>query len=365
MSSVLRHPWSVTAGDDVGIGMSTEPQPRSFVTGADGFIGSRLVSALLDRGHSVRALLRPGKQPTRLAGMRNRKELELVNGDICTSPTLLGGQSVDYVFHLAAAQLAVPESTYERINHGGMKNLVKQVQRDAPGLRRFVYVSSLAAAGPSLDGRPLNEDAEEKPVSRYGQSKLAAERALAAADSPALPFTILRPSTVIGSGTRGFVAGVLMAARRGVRIEFTSSTRLLSVVYVDDLIEAILLSASAAEALNKTYFVSADDPIEVNDLLARALEVVKTRPRVTLRLGSRSRYALGVIGELVGAISRTRPVFTRDKWRESRQPNWICSSARIQRDLGWQPRVHSDGLAALLMQAESPHGEEPVVAGIG
>jgi nucleoside-diphosphate-sugar epimerase len=330
--------------------MSVEPPPRSFVTGADGFIGSRLVSALLDRGHLVRALLRPGKAPRRLASLRGRQNLEIVNGDICTSPSLLGEQSVDFVFHLAAALIVARDAEYDRVNWGGTVNLINQVQQNAPDLRRFVYVSSVAAAGPSSDGSPLNEASVERPVSRYGMSKLRAERELTAANVPVPPFTILRPSVVFGPGRRGPVATMLNAARSGIRLEFKSSTRMLSFVHVDDLVEAIVMSASSARAENRTYFVAADDALDLNQTLARALEATDRTPRLTLRLGPRTLYVLAALGELVGAISRTRPAVTRDKWREVRQEYWVCSSTRIQSDLGWRPRVDRNGLVRLLLQ---------------
>lgn len=325
-------------------------QPRSFVTGADGFIGSRLVAALLDQGHAVRALLRPGKEPRRLGDLRNRPNLKIVNGDICTSPALLGGQSVDYVFHLAAAMRVLREADYDRVNQGGVVNLIKQVQQNAPELRRFVYVSSLAAAGPSSEGEPLRESAIERPVSRYGLSKLRAERELAAASAPGLPFTILRPCVVLGQSAGEAVATVLGAARLGIRLEFTSSTRQLSVIHVDDLVAAILESASSPKAVNKTYFVAADGALDLNDMLARALVAANRQPRITLRLGPGSRYVFAVIGELVGAISRTRPPFTRDKWREVREQNWVCSSAQIQSDLDWRPRIDRHRLIELLIE---------------
>ena len=81
----------------------------------------------------------------------------------------------DRVFHLAGVIQAVDEAAFDTANTRGTANLVGACLRAAPGLKRFVFVSSIAAAGPSGAGRPVVETDVPRPVSAYGRSKLAAE----------------------------------------------------------------------------------------------------------------------------------------------------------------------------------------------
>ncbi len=145
---------------------------RSLVTGASGFIGRRLARELVRRGDEVACLVRRTSRTAPLSGL----PVELVVGDLGDPGSLDAAvKGRDRVFHLAGVVQALDEADFDTANTRGTANLVGACLRAAPGLKRFVFVSSIAAAGPSGPGRPVVETDAPKPVSAYGRSKLAAE----------------------------------------------------------------------------------------------------------------------------------------------------------------------------------------------
>src|SRR5205823_11876588 len=124
----------------------------------------------------------------------------------------------------------------------------------APGLKRFVYVSSLSAIGPSADGKPVPDDAPPRPVTQYGQSKLAAEQAVLAARDR-LPVTVIRPPLIYGPRDRETLA-FFTSVRNGVLPMTGDGSNTLSVVYVADCASAVVRAVTATGASSgRTYFV--------------------------------------------------------------------------------------------------------------
>ena len=135
---------------------------RALVTGATGFIGGHLVEALIGEGFEVTCLTRRTSNLRYLEGLN----VSFLRGD-CTDPESLSGvKDFDYVFHLAGLTKASSDEEAFRVNEEGTQNIVAAVMRHNPGLKRFVYVSSLAAAGPCCQDGPLIEDCEPRPVSQ-------------------------------------------------------------------------------------------------------------------------------------------------------------------------------------------------------
>jgi nucleoside-diphosphate-sugar epimerase len=167
---------------------------KALVTGATGFIGSHLCEELAKRGYQVTCLVR---EKSNLKWIENI-DLKLIVGDCKSIDSLFHAVTdIDYVFHLAGLTKACSKNDFFCANTEGTENLIKAVAEKNPKIKRFVYLSSLAAAGPSNNGSPLREDAEPRPVSSYGKSKLEGEKAVLKYKD-LIPITILRPSAVYG-----------------------------------------------------------------------------------------------------------------------------------------------------------------------
>ena len=164
--------------------------PRCLVTGASGFIGRHLVPELSARGYQVRCLVRPSSDVSPFVGL----PIELAYGDLIDGRGLEGAvEGVDSVFHLGGLIRARRRGDYRAVNAEGTGHLLEACVRGGRQLHRFVLVSSLAAAGPSVDGSRITEESPSSPSSEYGRSKRAGEVA-ALLYGDRLPITITRGS---------------------------------------------------------------------------------------------------------------------------------------------------------------------------
>src|SRR5262249_34037279 len=169
--------------------MATLHKMRVLVTGASGFLGSHVCEQAAAGGFQVRALVRPSSDRRFLETLPG---IEFATGaieDVRSLEQAVDG--VDAVIHAAGLVKVRRLRQFDEVNVQGTKNMIAAALRRAPAIRRFVQVSSLAALGPSLDGRPLTDDSPPSPVSEYGRSKLEGERAAVAA-SDRIPLTIIR-----------------------------------------------------------------------------------------------------------------------------------------------------------------------------
>src|SRR5690606_12573894 len=141
------------------------------ITGVTGFIGSHLADALLEKGYTVRALVR---KSSNLRWIQD-KPIELVEGsmdDVESLKSLVAG--ADYVFHLAGLVKARTREEYFQANAESTRNLLESCLESAPNIKRFVFMGSQTAAGPALSlDHPSCEDDPVKPLTRYGESKMA------------------------------------------------------------------------------------------------------------------------------------------------------------------------------------------------
>jgi nucleoside-diphosphate-sugar epimerase len=167
----------------------------AFVTGATGFIGTHLVDRLVDHGCEVRCLVRPGST----AAAVTRPGVALVTGtldDPASYRHALAGCGI--VYHLGGLVAAPRKADLLQVNGTGTRHLAEACG-SLPAPPRFVFMSSLAAAGPPPRGRSLRDESDGPVwVSHYGASKRAGEVALQQG-ADRLPITILRPGIVYGS----------------------------------------------------------------------------------------------------------------------------------------------------------------------
>jgi nucleoside-diphosphate-sugar epimerase len=319
-----------------------------LLTGASGFIGNSLAKLLLSRGHAVRALVRRTSSRVGLEGV------SFVEGDLATGAGLEAAvEGVEVVMHLAGLTKARTPEEYHLANAEGTRRLAAAAAAQAKP-PRFVYCSSLAAAGPSRAGHPKTEEDTEAPISTYGRSKLAGEMALRAfADR--LHSVILRPAIVYGPADREFLPSLLPMAKMGVMLKSGFGSKHYSLVHVDDLCEALYAAAHKGAKLDPldsrsgVYFVSDDVEYtweQVCFTLADAMG--KRRPRV-VALPDAFSYAAGLGGELQAKLRGTVAIINRDKAREMRAEAWTCSPARAKREIEYHPRVAlRDGMQGAL-----------------
>lgn len=228
-----------------------------MVTGAAGFIGSRLAERMLDEGWGVVGVdaftdsYDPSEKVARAEALSRRPRYRHVTADLATADLAEHLEGVEVVFHLAGRP-GVRDSfrlahKYRHDNVEATARLLGQARQ--AGARRLVYASSSSVYGDSP--LPFREDGPTAPISPYGQSKLAAELLCLAASGPALEAVALRYFTVYGPGQRPdmglrrFAEAVL--AGRPLHL-FGDGTQSRDFTFVDDIVEATYLAAGAPAA---------------------------------------------------------------------------------------------------------------------
>lgn len=306
---------------------------KALVTGANGFIGSHLVRELLRRGYDVNCLVRFQSDITSLRGL----SVPLFIGDVREPDTLAAPlRGVEYVFHLAAELMVTGREAFEETNAGGTLNMLDAVERHAPSLKRFLFVSSQAAAGPGRDQTPLREDAEPNPISWYGASKRMAEEAVLSR-AGRLPVTIVRPPSVYGERDKDISQMYPVADRRihpvlGIRKKY------LVMVYAGDLVRGMVDAAESGATLGNTYFLNHPQVLTAKDVITSAARALGKPVGLPLPVPILMLRLAAPFAELLHHFSRNRPKLTRDKAREIAQRFWVTDSSRARRDFGWEPR---------------------------
>jgi nucleoside-diphosphate-sugar epimerase len=309
---------------------------RALVTGGTGFVGAHVVEALRARGDQVTCLVR---SPARARAL-GWTDVRVVAGDLDDAHALRAAcDGATAIFHLAGRISARNATEFMRANRDGTANLLEAAAIQPP--ERFVLVSSLAAGGPTLPGQPIDETRAPAPVTPYGQSKLAAEVLVRAMP---WPWTIVRPPMVYGERDRE-VLKLFRLARTGVVPVFGDGSQELSVVYVGDLVQALLSAAAAPAAARRVYY-AAHPSVTTSRELARAVgRAVGREPRVVGLPAPLARGLLWAIGSLAHLAGRAT-VLSADKAAEFLAPAWTCRPDALMRDTAWRPHVElAPGLA--------------------
>ncbi len=300
------------------------------VTGATGFIGSHLVEALVSRGWRVRC---PVRNPDRAHWLKGLP-VELVQADLTVPETLEGVfTGAEVVFHVAGLTRALHPQEFFQVNVTGTANLLSALGRAGGSCRKLIFLSSLAAAGPSQAGTARTEAEHPNPVSVYGKSKRLAEE-LVVRNSP-VEWVILRPPIVYGPRD-GEGLLYFRVVKLGVRPVLCTERR-FSLIYVGDLVRGIVAAAESPRAVG-IYHIADPTPYSFRTL-AEAIGQVMGRLGLTLPAPGWAFRLAGAAADLV-ARARHRPmVFSYDKAVEMTAGDWVCDCSRIEAELGFRTEV--------------------------
>lgn len=281
---------------------------ETMITGGNGLVGRQLVTALMQRGDSVRALVLPTEDVTWL----EKRNVAVYRGDIREPDTLAASlRGVDTVFHLAAMQgVWRPIEEYYAVNVIGTENVCRAAM--SAGARRIVHVSSWTIYGMS-HSRPLTEDMPPAPWRdpywiTKAQGDLLVQRMIA---SDHLPAVIIRPGTIFGPGDRlnfGRIADKLCS---GKSIIIGSGDNALPLVYVADVVQGLLLCADADQAQGQVYNITNDHPLSQKLFLHAIAKRLDAR-RPLLHIPYHVAYAVAFGAERAARAMRSEhPMVTR------------------------------------------------------
>ncbi|HEX5098028.1 MAG TPA: NAD(P)-dependent oxidoreductase [Polyangiaceae bacterium] len=307
----------------------------TLVTGGSGFLGSHVVERLARTGRPVRALVRKSSDTSFLRTLPNVELAEGAVEDRASVERALDG--VTGIVHAAGLVKAKGPEDFMRVNHGGTENLVQAALTRRGAIRRFVLVSSLAALRPSdASGTPVPEDADPRPVTSYGKSKLAAERAVLV-HKDELSVVILRPPAIYGPRDREILT-FFKSIKLGVLPLLGSTQNKLSMIYGSDCAAACVAALDRELVSGSAYHVDDGKVHTLEELIMLAEQAMGKKARFRFHLPRRLVETAALGSELYGRATNRAVMLTRDKLNELFE-QWVCDSTRARRDLGFTPEV--------------------------
>lgn len=285
----------------------------ALITGATGFVGGHLAERLAGDGWRVRALVRATSDTARLKALG----AELATGSLADANALAAAaDGADTVFHLAALTTAPDEETFRRANAEGTANLARGMVRAATRPRRLVYLSSYAACGPAVDGRPRRADETPAPLTAYGRTKLQGEEAAREVEPAGIERVTVRAPAVYGPGDKAFLP-VFRMARWGLAPLPTGPVRHVHLVYVHDLVTALVNAAAVPPG---TYAVAEPVAHAYPALLDQIGRAVRGKKPFHLPIPAGVLRGAGAVAEKTGGGG----VFSREKADEMLAEAWVC-----------------------------------------
>ena len=308
-------------------------RPIALITGATGFLGGHLARRLVENGQcEVRALVRESSD----SGPLHELGVDLEVGDLKDRPSLrsaVAGASI--VYHIAAS-FRTEHLTHDdmwRTNVQGTRDLL-EASREA-GVERFVHCSSVGVHG-AIDNPPGNEDSAFDPGDRYQDTKAEAEiLARNFGVEHSLPVVVFRPAGIYGPGDLRFLK-LFKSIKSGVFRMIGSGKVLYQMVYVEDLVDGILLCGASEKASGEAFILTGERPYTLNTItqtIAKTLGVEIS----SLRIPATPVYVAGALCELVcRPLGISPPLYRRrvDFFRKTR----AFSIEKAQKELGFSPQ---------------------------
>lgn len=316
---------------------------RALVTGATGFLGRYLVRMLVDRGYTVRGLVRRRDEALAASGV------ELVHGDLRSMDAVRGAcRDIDVVFHVASVSGIWGNWKHFHSNNVlSTRNVVQAAQEN--GVPKLVYTSSPSV---TFDGQHQVNVDETAPypsrfLANYPRSKAMAEQhVLQANDDARLMTCALRPHLIWGPGDRHLIPRLLERARAGQLRRVGDGTNQVDTIYVENAAWGHVLAAEAMQpgspVCGKPYFLSQGDPVNCWDWINELLQMAGL-PRLRRSISFYWAYRLGYFLECYHEMF--------DLEREPRMTRFLAAQlakshyfdlTRARRDFGYAPLISMD-----------------------
>ncbi len=318
-----------------------------LVTGATGFIGRVLTARLRAAGCGVRCLVR---DPVRAARLGLPQEV-LRPGSLDDSASLrAAARGAATVVHLAGATRAFGQAGYDATNVAGTAHLLAALRDVAPDAG-LVQVSSLAAAGPSVDGATANLDPGScRPVSAYGRSKLGGEVEVARERAArGLRAVVIRPPVVYGAADEA--TALLFDQALAPLAVVPWRARPLSVIHVEDLVAFLHAAVVRLAAVDGRHLsVEGPERLDTDELPRRIAQACGRRARLLRIPMALPRYLVAPLVEGFARLRRRPGFLSVDKMREASAVGWVADGGPAIEALGHRPEVAVDaGLRAVAL----------------
>lgn len=305
---------------------------KVLITGASGFLGYHLINAALEKGLEVYAAVRKSSDISHLKALPV-KFTELDYKDVEAMEKIFAAEKINYVIHAAGTTKALSQEEYDLVNNIYTQHLAKAAEKNREQIKRFVYISSLAATGPSNNLEiGIQDNAVPYPVTAYGKSKLNAEIGLKDTD---ISVTILRPTAIYGPREKDIFI-VTQTLNKGLDPYIGKGLQKLSFVYAKDM------AAVAVNALLKTgpysiYNISDGNEYnryEYADIVKGLLRKKAFRFHIPLGILKGFLY----VSDRVNKYLKKASPLSIEKLNELTAVNWTCDISKAKQELDFAPQ---------------------------
>ncbi len=309
---------------------------KALITGATGFIGGHLVEELVGQSWQVTCLVRPESR----IGALKKLPVNILRGPVQDTGFL--GEAVkgqNHIFHLAGKIRSARREVYDEANHLFTRNLSQACLRVNPEVNRFVYVSSIAAAGPSLTGKVEDETQTPKPTSEYGRTKLKGEDAITEIWDR-INATIIRPPNVYGPRQQETEL-LIKLIKKGIVPILKNDQKTTSLIYIKDLIEGMIQASQSSKATREIYYLTDGTNHSWKELIL----TIKTHilgNSFFIPLHENVIVSAAWLTDMLKSLHLVKSFFGRRAWRAMVQTPWLFSSAKATQDFGFKPEYSLD-----------------------
>lgn len=305
----------------------------AVVTGANGFVGSHLVDYLLSKNFEVRCIVR---KSSNLRWLENKNVIIFDCGLFDKERLRQAFKDANYIFHVAGVVKAKNEMGYYHGNVEATKVLLEVAAEMKESIRKFLIVSSQTVSGPSLKGKPVNEESECKPLTTYARSKLKQEQ-VTLGYKDIFPVTICRAPAIYGErDTEIFI--YFQVFSRGLTTMIGFDKKELSLLHVADLVEGLYLAAVSEKSNGEIYFISSEKFYtwdEVGSITSRVLNKKAFR----IRLPHFIVFVVAAFAQFFAMFSSKPATLNIEKAKDLTQRFWICDTSKAVRELGYRQKI--------------------------
>jgi NADH dehydrogenase len=287
-----------------------------FIAGATGYVGGHLIDALLKNGYKLRCLARSKKAEESL----REKGIDVFYGDITTPETIDGAlDGVDFVIHLVGIIEEKGSTTFRNVHVDGTKNLIAEAKR--AGVKHFFYQSALGADKSSWSG--------------YLRTKAEAEEIV---EKSGIPFTIFRPSLIIGKWD-GFTKKLkdLIKISPVIPVPGAGESK-LQPIYINDWTNCMLRVLASPESFKGIFEIGGPQQLTYNEIVKTLADVMKSK-KIVIHMP----MGLMKFGALIAEKTIPFLPVSSEQLRLLETDN-ICDSHSIEKNFGFKPIKYKDAL---------------------
>ena len=299
-----------------------------LITGATGFIGYRLAEYLLKKNYKIYCLARDSSKTDLL-----KNKAEIVNLDLKNINELDDSliKNLDYVYHFAGITKHYDKNKYYEINYERSKNFVDKIISANPSrLKRFMFCSSQAAAGPTENLYLMKETDEPNPINSYGKSKKSAEDYILK-HKDKLNSLIIRPPAVFGFGERDILTYFQMI-EKGIMPFAGKGNLTFSIIYAEDLVKAAVnLSENPNVKSGEIFFTANTDYYSMKEFCGLIAKTANKNP-FKIYIPIPFIKILGNLNEIIGILLKKTFLLNKEKLLELSKNYWVCSNEKMKKN---------------------------------